>query len=285
MSSAARRAALVTGGANGIGRATVFRLLDDGWSVVAADINPDNTARLLSEVDGTPMADRFAVVLADVAVESDVKAAVATVVDRFGRVDCVVNNAGVGGAFGPLTEIAVEDWDYTFAVIMRGVFLGTKHGARAMRSTGGGSIVNIGSIAGHAAGGGPQAYSAAKAAVINFGRVAATELAVDRIRVNTVCPGVVDTPLVGGGLERLLNSVQPWPEIGQPTDIAAVVAFLASEDSRFITGESINVDGGILASGPRVWDALGDPAKERGLIGVNRGSTGVAPLVRRTMTE
>jgi NAD(P)-dependent dehydrogenase (short-subunit alcohol dehydrogenase family) len=274
------RAALVTGGASGIGLATVRRLLDDGWRVVLADLNAANGERAAAEL-GTAV--RF--VRADVAEEQDVAAAVAACTAEFGRIDCVVNNAGVGGAFGRLTDIEVDDWDYTFAVLVRSVFLGIKHGARAMQAAGrGGSIVNTASIAGFAAGAGPQAYSAAKAAVINLGKSAATELGPDRIRVNTVCPGLIVTPLVGAGEETaaaVMGPAQPWPDLGRPEDVAEVVAFLAGDASRFVTGEEITVDGGLMAAGPRMQDAYGGDPGRRGLVGVNRGSTGEAPTIRR----
>ncbi|HYH51100.1 MAG TPA: SDR family oxidoreductase, partial [Acidimicrobiia bacterium] len=128
-----RRAAVVTGGASGIGRATVERFLAEGWSVVAADLNAVNGARLLVDLEAGGHGGRFVFVRADVSVEHDVAAAVAAAGEHFGRLDCMVNNAGVGGAFGPVTELEVEDWDYTFAVLVRGVFLGIKHGAAAMQ--------------------------------------------------------------------------------------------------------------------------------------------------------
>jgi NAD(P)-dependent dehydrogenase (short-subunit alcohol dehydrogenase family) len=274
-----RRVALVTGGASGIGLATVRRFVADGGRVVLADYNADAGARAAEQVGGDV---RF--VRADVAQEADVEAAVAACVDTFGRIDCVVNNAGVGGAFGRLTDIEVDDWDYTFAVLVRGVFLGVKHGARAMQAAGrGGAIVNVGSVAGASAGAGPQAYSAAKAAVINLGRVAAAELGPDRIRVNTVCPGLIVTPLVGAGeatAAAVMAEAQPWPDLGRPEDVAEVIAFLASDAARFVTGEEITVDGGLTAAGPRMHAAYGGDPGRRGLSGVNRGTTGEAPTIR-----
>jgi NAD(P)-dependent dehydrogenase (short-subunit alcohol dehydrogenase family) len=278
--TAAVRAALVTGGASGIGRATVARLLAEGWHVVLADLNAENGERVATELGAGV---RF--VRADVSEEADVAGAVAACVAEFGRIDCVVNNAGVGGAFGALTDIAVADWDYTFAVLARSVFLGIKHGARAMRAAGrGGSIVNTASVAAFSGGAGPQAYSAAKAAVLNLGRVAAAELAGDRIRVNTVCPGLIVTPLIGPHLETartVMRQAQPWPDLGTPEDVAEVIAFLAGDASRFVTGEEITVDGGLRAAGPRMHAAYGGEPRARGLVGVNRGSTGQPPTVRR----
>lgn len=277
----ARRAALITGGASGIGLASAARLIADGWRVLLVDLNRETGERAAAELGGSA---RF--VSGDVSRESDVADAVSACVGAFGRLDCVVNNAGVGGAFGALTDIEVADWDYTFAVLVRGVFLGIKHGARAMRAAGrGGSIVNTASIAAFSGGAGPQAYSAAKAAVLNLGRVAAAELAADRIRVNTVCPGVIVTPLLGARLETtrtVMHDAQPWPDLGSPEDVAEVIVFLASDAARFVTGEEITVDGGLRAAGPRVHAAYGgDKASARGLTGLNRGTTGLPPLIRR----
>ena len=205
--------------------------------------------------------------------------------EAFGGLDFVFNNAGVGGAFGPVTELEVADWDYTFAVLVRGVFLGTKHAARAMQAQGrGGVIVNTGSIAGLAGGGGPQAYSAAKAAVIHFTRMIAAELAPHRIRVNSISPGVIHTPLVDTGkrdVNAAIAGIQPWEEVGQPDYIARVVEFLAGDGARFITGENVVIDGGLMAAGVRMDDRLGGNPGLRGKAGVNRGTTGEAHGVRR----
>jgi NAD(P)-dependent dehydrogenase (short-subunit alcohol dehydrogenase family) len=279
------RSVLVTGAASGIGRATVEHLLELGCHVVAADLNGRAGAELVDSHAQGPAAGRLEFAQADVSREQDVEAAVRLAVERGGRLDCIVNNAGVGGAFGPITDIEVDDWDYTFDVLVRGTFLGIKHGARAMKAQrGGGSIVNTASIAGLSAGAGPQAYSAAKAAVINLGRVAAVELAPALIRVNTVCPGIVPTPLLGAPLDdvdAVLADVQPWPERGQPKHLAEVIAFLASDAARLVTGETITVDGGITAAGPRLHDSLGGNPGLRGLVGVNRGTTGQRSIVRR----
>lgn len=284
-----RPVALVTGAASGIGRATTERFLSLGWAVVTADVNSVAGENLMAEL-GVMASDvplRF--IQTDVSRESDVAAAVGRATSEFGRLDCVINNAGIGGAFGPITEIEVDDWDYTFEVLTRGVFLGVKHGARAMQERDrGGAIVNIASIAGLSGGAGPQAYSAAKAAVINLGRTAAAELAAHHIRVNTICPGLILTPLLASGgrdVESVLPDIQPWPEAGRPEDIAEVVAFLASDAARFITGEDIAVDGGVTAVGPRIGDAVGGNPGMRGLVGVSRGSTGQESAVRRRVTH
>lgn len=279
-----QKVALVTGAASGIGRATVERLLEDGDAIIAADLNADNGERLLAELAGPADEGRLLFVRTDVSAEADVSNAVRQGVETFGRLDKVINNAGIGGAFGPITEIETEDWDYSFAVLTRGVFLGVKHGARAIKAQGrGGAIVNVASIAGLYGGGGPQAYSAAKAAVINLGRSLAVELAADRIRVNTVCPGFVRTPLAlagGGGPD--LSSLQPWPDFGEPRDIAEVIAFLCDPRARFVTGVEVTVDGGMTAAGAQLASAPGNTLAH-GVVGVNRGSTGQRSQVRRKL--
>jgi NAD(P)-dependent dehydrogenase (short-subunit alcohol dehydrogenase family) len=278
-----RPAAVVTGGASGIGRATVQRFLTEGWAVVAADLNAENGERLLADLEADGHKGRIAFVRADVSVEADVAAAVGAAADRFGRLDCMVNNAGVGGAFGPITELEAEDWDYTFAVLVRSVFLGIKHAARVMRARGEpGSIVNTASIAGLGGGAGPQAYSAAKAAVINLTKTTAVELAPDRIRVNAVNPGLIRTPIVARApFDDLAGGAQPWPGVGHADQIAGVIYFLAGDDAGFITGESITADGGLIAAGPRLRPVV--DAGSRGLVGVNRGTTGQKAVLRRRL--
>jgi NAD(P)-dependent dehydrogenase (short-subunit alcohol dehydrogenase family) len=280
------KVALVTGGASGIGRATVERMLQDGDAVVAADLNAESGERLLSELSGPCGDGRLVFVRTNVAEEADVANAVKCAVDTFGRLDKLVNNAGLGGAFGPITEIDVDDWDYTFDVLVRGVYLGVKHGARAMIARGeGGAIVNIGSVAGLYGGAGPVAYSSAKAAVINFTRSVSIELAAHRIRVNAVCPGFVRTPLaLGRGPGPDMSALQPWPDSGEPQDLANVIAFLCSDGSRFITGTDIAVDGGLTAAGAQLASAPGNTLA-KGVVGVNRGSTGERSLIRRRIGD
>jgi NAD(P)-dependent dehydrogenase (short-subunit alcohol dehydrogenase family) len=278
------RVAVITGGASGIGRAAVLRLLDAGANVVFGDLNRRNGQRLLDDV-GDPARLRF--VPTDVAEEDDVEQLISVATSAFGRLDLMFNNAGVGGAFGPLTDIDVGDWDRTFAVLVRSVFLGTKHAARVMIERGeGGSVVNTASVAGLSGGGGPQAYSAAKAAVINLTYSSAVELAPHRIRVNAICPGVINTPLAIRGdrdrdrVRELVTMIQPWPDLGRPEDIAGVVLWLAGPDSAFVTGEAIRVDGGVAAAGPRLV-GLTDPhgAFVRS-SGYADGTTGRPPVKR-----
>lgn len=278
----ADQVAVVTGGASGIGRATVLRFLAAGAKVVFGDLNEANAEALVAEV-GDPGKLRF--VPTDVSVEADVAALVRTAADTFGRLDVLFNNAGLGGAYGPLTEIDVSDWDRTFAVISRGAFLGTKHAAAAMIAQGsGGSIINDSSVAGLGGGGGPITYSAAKAAVLNFTANAAVELAPHRIRVNAICPGLVDTPMVMGkdpaAIVERLGTFQPWPDLGRPEHIASIALFLAGPDSEFVTGEAIRADGGMVAWGPRMTDAHDPNGVTRRHAGFSYGSTG-RPAIKR----
>ncbi len=273
---------LVTGGGSGIGRATVLRFVEEGARVVIADYN-EATAReteALARAKGA--SDRVATVRADVASEADNAAMVAVALDRFGRLDFAFLNAGVGGAFGPIADTTVDEWDYTFHVLVRGVFLGMKHCSAPMRRAGGGAIVVTASIAGITGGAGSHAYSAAKAAVISMTESVAVEFAGHGIRVNGVAPGTIMTPLLHRGRpEHLKPSLteQPWPERGAPEHIASVVSFLCSEDARFVVGETVVVDGGRIAQGVAMFGAGADNVMLR-RAGVNRGSTGEAGAVR-----
>jgi NAD(P)-dependent dehydrogenase (short-subunit alcohol dehydrogenase family) len=268
-----------------MGRATVSRLLDRGFDVVIADLNQEVAEAAVRELAGTGGPGQVEFVRTDVSEEADFAAAVGTAVDRFGGLDVLVNAAGVGGAFGPLTEIEVDDWDYTFDVLLRSVFLGIKHAGRVMREQGrGGSIVNFASVAAHAGALGVQPYSVAKAAVMHLTRVAAIEFATDRIRINAVSPGIIRTPLINlseEDLEPVVGKIQPLPYAGMPDYVAGVVSFLASDDACFITGENITVDGGLVAAGPQLGDLVNNNPALRGLVGVSRGTTGESSVVHR----
>lgn len=278
------KVAVITGGASGMGRATALRFLAEGAKVVIGDLNDASADETLGLIAGQGQADNAAYIRTDVADEAAVKAAVDLAVDRFGRLDCIFNNAGVGGAFGPVTELAVEDWDYTFHVLVRGVFLGVKHAVRQMRAQGdGGSIINTASIAGLGGGAGPTAYSAAKAAVANLTKALAPELATARIRVNAIAPGAIRTPLLHGNrpgrTEARAQARTPWPRLGEGEDIAAAVLYLASDEAEFVTGQILVIDGGALAMGPDFWGHDADSPFLR-KAGVNRGTTGEPPSVR-----
>jgi NAD(P)-dependent dehydrogenase (short-subunit alcohol dehydrogenase family) len=271
------KVAVITGGANGIGRATALRFLDEGAAVVIADYNEATAQQTLDLAAAAGHAPRIRFVRTDVTQEDQVAAAIELGVSAFGRLDCVFNNAGIGGAFGPLTHITAEDWDYTFAVMMRGVFFGLKHGARTLQAQGqGGSMINTASIAARRGANGPQAYSAAKAGVINLTQAAAVELGPAQIRVNAICPGLILTPIQGDDLEALapiFKQAQPLPEIGRAEHVASVALFLASEDAHFVTGTAVVVDGGLTAAGARTVQVVSGDALTQA-YGLLRGSTG-----------
>ena len=243
------KTAVITGGASGIGEATARLFVAEGARVVIADMQRERGGALAAELGEAAL---FAA--CEVREEAEMKAAVDLALDRWGRLDCMFNNAGFGGALGPLEAIPAEEFDLSFDVLVRGVFLGMKHAIPAMKAQGSGSIVNTGSIAGITAGRGPQVYSAAKAAVVHLSKVSAMELGEHSIRVNCVCPGYIATPLSANTVgrpdslieERLDDYAlqQPIPRVGRPRDIAETVLFLASDRSSFVTGQALVVDGG-----------------------------------------
>jgi len=284
------RVAVITGGASGIGAATVRAFLAAGAKVVVGDMNERAGETLISELNevGYDKQVRFHAV--DVAEESDVVDLMNVAERDFGGLDIVFNNAGIGGAIGSILELDAEHWDHTFAVMAKGVFLGIKHGGRAMRDSGrGGSIINTASIAALSGNGGPLAYSATKAAVVNITINAANELAHLNIRVNAVCPGIIFTDLMHRGrteeAERVIEQVQPLPRRGEPEDIAAMVRFLASDESSFVTGTTQVVDGGYLARGLLGIHPLPGVAKRPHYSGMNYGTTGKENEIRFLETK
>ena len=281
MGSIEGRVAVITGAASGMGLATAERFIEEGASVVIADFNAEN-----GQAAADRLGDRCRFTRCDVAVEDDVAAAIAMATDVFGRLDIVFNNAGVGGAFGPITEIKADDWDTTFAILTKGVFLGIKHAARVMIEQGtGGSIINTASIAGRGGGAGPQAYSAAKAAVINLTKTTAIELAEHNIRVNAICPGLIYTPLMHSGdvddADRVMQAFQPLKMRGEGAHIAGCALWLAGDDSAFVSGEEITVDGGLLASGPRIHGQAKNTRNLHRNVGIAYGTTGQPAVNQR----
>jgi NAD(P)-dependent dehydrogenase (short-subunit alcohol dehydrogenase family) len=270
-----------------MGKATVLKFLQEGANVVVADFNEVTGEAALAEAADMGFAQNVRFIKTDVAREEDVEAMLSLAVTEFGGLDIVFNNAGVGGAIGPLTETTVEAWDYTMDVLAKGVFLGIKHAARIMQSQGrGGSIINTASIAGLSGDAGPMVYSAAKAAVISLSKSAAVELGPQRIRVNAICPGFIVTPLAAGdqleAAEARYASAQPWPEHGTGEHIAGAALFLASEDARFVTGEALVVDGGLTAAGPELSKKFPrTSARDSKVSGITKGSTGAPAQVRR----
>jgi NAD(P)-dependent dehydrogenase (short-subunit alcohol dehydrogenase family) len=281
----AGKVAVITGGASGIGFETARRFLGEGASVLIGDYNAEAGSAAVDRLEADGFGARVAFLRTDVSEEADVEEMMERAVAAFGGLDIVFNNAGMGGAIGPLVETDVDHWDATFAVMTRGVFLGIKHAARAMIPRGGGSIINTASIAGVSNGVLPTAYSASKAAVVSLTRNAASELAEYRIRVNAVCPGIIFTQLMHNGreaeAEAVAREIQPWPDRGEPHHVASAVLFLASDESAFVTGEDVAVDGGYLANGLLRVHPLPGAKKKPDYAGITYGMTGRPKEVRR----
>jgi NAD(P)-dependent dehydrogenase (short-subunit alcohol dehydrogenase family) len=240
--------AVVTGGGSGIGLAIAHRLAESGASVVVVDVNEEAAD---AAVAALPESDRHLVLKANVSRSVEVDAFVAAVVERYGRLDVLVNNAGAPRV-GPHTQdVSDEDWDATINVLQHGVFYGMRAVAPVMFEQGSGSVVNIASIRGFEASPGRLAYCAAKAAVVMMTRVTAVEWGPRGVRVNAVAPGMIRTPLwqrvvdAGEIDPERLNKTVPLRRVGEPEDIADGVAFLASDQARYITGELLTIDGGL----------------------------------------
>lgn len=257
------RVALVTGGCSGIGLATVELFIAEGASVVIADVQDEKGAALEMRFPGRAIYRHC-----DVTREADIEAAVAAAKESFGGLDILFNNAGAGGVRAGVADMPVDGWDETQALLLRGPMLGMKHAVPSMIERGGGSIINTASIAGLEAGWG-LAYGVAKAGVIHLSRLAAAELAIHKIRVNAICPGVIVTPIFGvsvglqrqtadqmaAGLVEAASQMQPLRRAGTPEDVARTALYFASEDSSFVTGTHQIVDGGITVGQRISWDA------------------------------
>ncbi len=248
------KVALITGGASGIGEATVRLFINEGARVVIADILDDEGLDLAKKM-GADASFKHT----NVAKEEDVTAVIDYTLDKFGRIDCLFNNAGIGGASGLIEETPMMGFDITVAILFRAVFMFMKYVALPMKKQGSGSIINIASVAGHRTGFAGHTYSACKAAVIHLTRSAAVELGEFNVRVNSICPGGIATPIfgrtVGLNTEEAKKIVEPIKEVfknvqaikrsGLPEDIAKAALWLASDDSSFVNGAAIHVDGGI----------------------------------------
>ncbi|MGH7821032.1 MAG: glucose 1-dehydrogenase [Candidatus Binatia bacterium] len=273
-----RKVAVVTGGASGMGASTVRRFVDEGARVVVADVQDERGKALVGELGAAA-----AYAHTDVSREEDVAGAVDLAVRRFGRLDCLFNNAGFGGVDEALEAIPMEGYGQTMDVLLKGVLLGIKHAAPIMKKQRSGSIINTGSVAGLRAGYGPLVYSVAKAAVIHLSRCAAMELGEWGVRVNCICPGGIVTPIFGkalglpvekadetlGTVSELLRTFQATPRPGHPNDIAGAALWLASEESGFVNGHALVVDGGLIA-GRRFTEAQESWNSFREMMGLPR---------------
>jgi NAD(P)-dependent dehydrogenase (short-subunit alcohol dehydrogenase family) len=245
------KVAIVTGAGSGIGWATARLFATEGASVVCADIS----GRQDDTVD-TIGADRAVGVHADVTKSEDVRHLVEEAVERFGKLDVLFNNAGIGGPHMPLADTDESVFDAMIAVNLKSVYLGLKFAIPAMLANGQGSIINTASASGLVGWKGLSLYSAAKAGVVQMTKCAALDYAANGVRINAICPGMTYTGLSGAQPDSAIpdGSQLPTPMArwGVPAELAAAVLFLASDDSSFITGAALPVDGGYTASGPTI---------------------------------
>jgi NAD(P)-dependent dehydrogenase (short-subunit alcohol dehydrogenase family) len=243
------RVALITGGASGIGRATCVLFAREGAKVMVADYAAEGgneTVRQIKAAGGDA-----AFVRVDVSKSAEVQNMIVTTVKTYGRVDILFNNAGIEGPSAKLANYKEEDWDRVIAIDLTAVYLGMKYVIPEMIKQGGGVIISTASVAGLVGFPGSGAYAAAKAGVINLTRMAALEYADKNIRVNCICPGIIDTPMVdrvvGGRPKERVVKAEPIGRLGKPEDIANAALFLASDESSFATGAPFVIDGGYVA--------------------------------------
>jgi NAD(P)-dependent dehydrogenase (short-subunit alcohol dehydrogenase family) len=251
------KVAVITGAASGIGKATAKLFVKEGARVVLGDIQDDLGKALADELGSSTIYQH-----ANVRSEEHIKALINLAVEKFNKLDIMFNNAGFGGVGGPIEDIPVDAWDVTMEVMLRSVFLGIKNSIPIMKKQGFGNIVSTASVAGIRTGFGPLAYSTAKAAIIHLTHVVAMQLGEFNIRVNCVAPGGIATAIFGRGLglpqdwsNRLSNmlkatffsELQPIKRAGLPEDVAKAVLWLASDDSSFVSGHALLVDGGLLS--------------------------------------
>jgi len=254
MGRVANKVALVTGGARGIGRATSLLLASEGARVAVVDLLEKEGKEVVESIKASDGKAWFWSL--DVTKEEEIERVFAEVHKAFGRIDILVNNAGVTGVKKPTHEITTAEWDLVMEINTKSVFLATKHAVPYMKASGGGSIVNVASVIGLVGSPGAPPYVASKAAVRLMSKTDALLYAPDRIRVNAVCPGYVWTPLIETGLKaagdieagrKALDALHPLGHIGEAEDVAYGILYLASDESKFVTGSDLVIDGGYTA--------------------------------------
>ncbi|HTM70450.1 MAG TPA: glucose 1-dehydrogenase [Luteimonas sp.] len=256
MNRVGNRICIVTGAAQGIGRACALRLAEEGAQLALFDVIDDPGRSLASELERRGLSARYWHV--DVSSEASVKAAIDGVAEHFGGIHVLVNNAGISGATAPTDQLTEAEWDQVQAINVKGVFFCTKHVIPHLRQAGGGSIVNLSSIYGLVGAADVPAYHASKAAVAMMAKNDALIYAPDGIRVNSIHPGFIWTPMVEHHLRasgeddlaagrEALAKLHPLGHVGEPDDIAWGVVYLASDESKFVTGSALVIDGGYTA--------------------------------------
>ena len=248
------KVAIVTGGALGLGRAAALRMAQEGAAVAVLDLDETVGAALVAEI--VAAGGDAAFWTCNVASEAEVARVIDAVVTRFGRLDVLVNNAGVSGVNKPTHEVTEAEWDWVQAINVKGVFFCTKHAIPHLKTAGGGSIINLSSIYGLVGGADVPPYHASKGAVRLMSKTDALTYAPDRIRVNSIHPGFILTPMVehflddsGAAQEArvAVDALHPLGHIGEPDDIAWGVVYLASDEAKFVTGSELVIDGGYTA--------------------------------------
>jgi len=245
------RVAIVTGGSAGIGRATALAFARNGRKVVVADIQEEAGRQIAAKIKSEGYEAFF--IKTDVSEPEQVKAMVAKTIAEYGRLDCAFNNAGIEGEQGPTADCSLNNWHRVIDINLNGVWYSMKYEIPAMLKTGGGSIVNMASVAGRVGFSNIPAYTASKHAVNGLTKTAALEYAQKNIRVNAVCPGIIKTEMIdrftGGTKEgiRQMEAMEPVGRMGAPEEVANAVLWLCSEQASFVTGHPLVVDGGFVA--------------------------------------
>jgi NAD(P)-dependent dehydrogenase (short-subunit alcohol dehydrogenase family) len=254
----AGKRAIVTGAASGIGRASALRFAEEGAAVLVADVAADGLAETREAVEKA--GGRVLARVVDASDEAAVAGLVEACIAELGGLEVAYANAGITGANVPLLEATVDDWRRVLDVNLIGPFLVVKHAAPPMREAGGGSIVCTASVAGLRSGAGASAYSASKAGVVSLVQTAANQLAGTGVRVNAICPGLIETGMTrpifdlarAAGKGHKIGQLNPLRRAGEPVEIANVALFLASDESSYVNGQAFAVDGGLSSSHPFV---------------------------------